>query len=59
MRKGIIDALTEAGFDAEFTAHFVLKEIRGHEIDSCEAGFYNAARLATAQILEGGGTVVG
>ena len=55
VRKGIIAALTDAGFDSDFAAHFVLKEIRWHEIDSCEAGFYNAAKLAAAQILEGAG----
>jgi hypothetical protein len=58
VRRGVIDALLEAGFDRDFGAHFVLKQVRWHEIDSCEVGFYNAAKLATAQILEGGETVV-
>ena len=55
VRKGILDALASAGLDSQFAAEFVLTEIRWHEIDSCESGYYNAAKLATAEILDNAG----
>ena len=52
VRKGILDALEEAGLGAGFGAAFTLKEIDWHEVDSCEAGYHRAAKQATLEILE-------
>ena len=51
VRRGVIDGLAESGVSSDFGAAFVLKEIDWHEVDSCESGYYNAAKQATREIM--------
>jgi hypothetical protein len=54
IRRGVQDVLTSKGLDSDFGAEFVLNEIDWHEVNSCEAGYYNAAKQATEEILKKG-----
>jgi hypothetical protein len=51
VRRGITDGLAEAGIGTEFGAKFVLEEIEWHEVNSCELGYWEAAKQATQEIL--------
>ena len=51
VRRGVIDGLAESGVGSDFGAAFVLKEIDWHEVNSCESGYYNAAKQATREIM--------
>lgn len=52
VRRGVVDGLAEAGVSSDFGAAFVLKEIDWHHVDSCESGYYNAAKQATLEIMQ-------
>lgn len=51
VRRGVIDGLAESGVGPDFGAAFVLKEIDWRDVDSCESGYYNAAKQATREII--------
>ncbi len=53
--RGILDVLLASNFNSVLGVEFVLKEIDWHEVDSCEFGYYQAARKATEEILKKGG----
>jgi hypothetical protein len=53
--RGILDILLAADFNSVLGVEFVLEEIDWHEVDSCEFGYYQAARMATEGILKNGG----
>ena len=57
VRRGVIDGLAEAGMGSEFGAKFVLEEIDWHEVNSCESGYYHAAKQATGEILRLGNII--
>jgi len=48
---GILDELFTHSYHAVLGLRIHLKEIGWHEIDSCAAGYYQAARLAVKEIL--------
>lgn len=52
VRRGVVDGLAEAGVSPDFGAAFMLKEIDWHDVDSCESGYYNAAKQATREIMK-------
>lgn len=49
---GILDELFTRSWDSIFGLKVRLVEIGWHEVDSCAAGYYQAARLAMKQIIE-------
>ncbi|MBC7933479.1 MAG: hypothetical protein H7Z38_23200 [Rubrivivax sp.] len=53
--RGILDILLASDFNSVLGAEFVLEEIDWHEVDSCEFGYYQAARTATEEIIKNGG----
>jgi hypothetical protein len=53
--RGILDILLAADFNSVLGVEFLLEEIDWHEMDSCEFGYYRAARNATEEILKNGG----
>jgi hypothetical protein len=52
--RGVLDVLLASDFNSVLGAEFLLEEIDWHDVDSCEFGYYQAARQATEEILKKG-----
>ena len=52
IREGIRSVLREAGVDVGIGAEFMLEQIGWRDAESCWDSYYQAARMATAEILK-------
>ncbi len=52
VERGAIDGLREAGYDPDQGVQITLREVQVQEVDSCEAGFYKAAKCAARSCRE-------